>query len=214
MNKELITYYRNRAKEYEAIYQKPERQADLESATRILQQTFTDKIIIEISCGTGYWTQNIAKTAASIFATDINETVLEIARNKQYENENVKFGIADFNNWEEANKYCTLFGGFIWSHILLQDIKEFLTIINRFVLPGGTVVFIDNNYVAGSNTLIAQTDENGNTFQERTLQDGSAYMICKNFPTENFVRECLKEFATDIKFIILEYYWLVIYHSR
>src|SRR5450432_2947469 len=144
MNTDLITYYRDRAKEYENIYLKCERQDDLKTATAILQDRFTNKNIFEISCGTGYWTEKIAKTATSIFATDINETGIEIARPKNYGNAEVMFGIADFYSYQPNTKYESLFGGFIWSHIQLQDLQSFLNKINRFVSPGGTIVFMDN----------------------------------------------------------------------
>ena len=183
MNTDLISYYRDRAKEYEKIYLKPERQHDLKEAAIILQNFFSNKEIFEISCGTGYWTEKIAKKANSIFATDINETVLEIAKHKDYGNTDVSFGIADFYNYQSTKKYQGLFGGFIWSHIQKQDLKKFLIKINSFVLPGGSIVFIDNNYVEGSNYPITKTDEQGNTFQTRKLEDGSLHLVRKNFPT-------------------------------
>jgi hypothetical protein len=37
MNKDLVEYYKERAKEYELIYAKPERQEDLKKAAEILQ---------------------------------------------------------------------------------------------------------------------------------------------------------------------------------
>ena len=36
--------------------------------------------LIEVACGTGYWTNHISKTATSIYATDINESVVKIAK--------------------------------------------------------------------------------------------------------------------------------------
>ncbi|MEP7143231.1 MAG: class I SAM-dependent methyltransferase, partial [Ferruginibacter sp.] len=154
MNEDLIFYYKQRAKEYENIYLKPERQDDLKTATTILQETFIKKDIFEIGCGTGYWTEKIGKTASSILATDINETVVEIARKKDYKNAAVTFGIADFYSYEETKKYEGLFGGFIWSHIPVQHLYKFLFKISKFVLPGGTVVFMDYNYEEGSNRPI------------------------------------------------------------
>ncbi len=213
MNTDLISYYRERAKEYENIYLKPERQDDLERATAVLQDIFKNKNIFEINCGTGYWTAVLAKTAASIFATDINETVIEIARQKHYENANVAFGIADIYNYEAPKKYEHLFSGFIWSHIQVQYLQDFLKEVNRFIMPGGMVVFMDNNYVEGSNLPVTKTDEQGNTFQTRKLKDGSVHLVRKNFPSEAFIKEQLKDIAKDIQFISLEYYWILIYRT-
>lgn len=211
MNTDLISYYKERAKEYEKIYSKPERQDDLKTITTILQDSFSGKDIFEICCGTGYWTERIAKTAASVYATDINESVLEIAANKYYINQNVKLGIADIYNYQPPKCFEGVFGGFIWSHIQVQDLTGFLKIINQFALPGGQVVFVDNNYVEGSNLPITYTDEYGNTFQTRKLQNGTDHLVRKNFPTEEFIREKLKGFAGEISFINLKYYWVLIF---
>ncbi len=66
MNSDMVSYYKDRANEYEKIYSKPERQNDLLLAGQILQDIFHDKEVFEIACGTGYWTEKISKTAHSI----------------------------------------------------------------------------------------------------------------------------------------------------
>jgi ubiquinone/menaquinone biosynthesis C-methylase UbiE len=208
MNQDLISYYKDRAKEYEKIYSIPERQADLKNSGIILQNIFDGKHVLEIACGTGYWTERIATTAASIFATDINETVLEIAKQKGLPNQ-VTFGVADIYNFPDRNKFESLFGGFIWSHILLQDLDKFLSTINSFVSPGGIIVFMDNNFVKGSNHDIAKTDEQGNTYQARKLENNTSHLVLKNFPTKDFVLQKLSSIATEINFINFTYYWLV-----
>lgn len=213
MNTDLITYYKYRAEEYEKIYSKPERQDDLKSAATILQEIFAHKNVLEIACGTGYWTERIATTAASIFATDINETVIDIAKRKGLSSNQVTFGLADIYNFSAHNKFKNVFGGFIWSHILLQDLDKFLSTINSLVSPGGTVVFMDNNFVEGSNHPITKTDEQGNSFQTRKLEDGTTHLVLKNFPIESFLRTTLAGIATDFKFINLKYYWVLTYKT-
>lgn len=213
MKSNLIAYYNQRAKEYETIYQKPERQNDLEKAALILQQTFSNKNIIEIACGTGYWTEKIATTAASIFATDINDTVIEMAKNKHYPNNNITFAIADFHSYEPALQYAGLFGGIIWSHVPLQDLHKFIAKANTWVTPGGIVAFMDNKFVQGSNLPITKTDQQGNTFQTRVLKNGSTHEVLKNFPAKKLMLEKLKGNAEDVQFIELEYYWIIIYKT-
>ena len=75
---DLVTYYAKRAAEYEAIYQKPERQSDLRELENLLRRDFAGRNVLEIACGTGYWTERVASVADSIVALDINESVLEI----------------------------------------------------------------------------------------------------------------------------------------
>ena len=213
MNTDLISYYKKRAKEYENIYLKPERQNDLLRAAMILQDIFTNKKIFEIACGTGYWTEKISQKALSIFATDINDAVLEIAKNKEYAKSNVTFGLADFYNCQLSEHYEGLFGGFIWSHILVQDLDSFLVKINSFVSPEGQVVFIDNNFKGGSNHPITMTDAEGNTFQIRKLEDETDHLVLKNFSTKDYILKKLEGFAKNIKFYDLEYYWILTYKT-
>jgi ubiquinone/menaquinone biosynthesis C-methylase UbiE len=214
MNTDLVAYYKARAAEYEKIYAKPERQEDLKEATTILQHVFAGKEVLEIACGTGYWTERIAKTAASIYAIDINESVLEVARLKDWSNQQVTFGLADLFDFPYDKKYESLFAGFIWSHILLQDLDQFLSLANNLVVPGGTVVIMDNNFVEGSNHPITSIDAHGNSFQARQLEDGSSHLVLKNFPTEEFLREKIKGIAGDIQIFNLTYYWILCFTTK
>ena len=213
LNSEIITYYKDRAKEYEKIYSKPERQNDLLVAEKILQDTFADKDILEIACGTGYWTQKISITSKSILAIDINDAVIEIARSKTYSPGEVSFQTADIFNLTFAAKHKYLFGGFIWSHIKLEDLNNFICKVHSIVEDHGTIVFMDNNYVAGSNLPVTQIDNLGNTYQTRTLENGTAHKVLKNFPTETFIRQLLTDRATEITFMNLQYYWILKYKT-
>lgn len=210
MNQDLVSYYSDRAKEYEKVYLNPAEQGDLQTAEKIFQDIFANKTVLEIACGTGYWTERIAKTATSILATDINESVIEIARSRQ--EENINFAIADMFDFSSEKKFDAVFGGFIWSHILLQNLDEFLKRVKSLLCSKGTVVFIDGNAVAGTNhdlKNITKIDKFGNTFQTRKLENGSSHLVLKNFPTKEFLYQKLSKIATDIKFINLDYYWIV-----
>ena len=50
----LTHYYAARAREYERIYAKPERQSDLERVKAQLPPLFAGCRVLEIACGTGY----------------------------------------------------------------------------------------------------------------------------------------------------------------
>lgn len=211
MNNDLIQYYKARAEEYERIYLKPERQEDIASSAKILCDLFQNRSVVEIACGTGFWTSHFAKAAHSVFATDINLAVIEIARQKKISNPNVKFEVKDLYNFEPEKKFQSLFGGFIWSHIPVQDLDLFFETINKLVDKNGTVVLMDNLYVEGSNLPVTEKDEQGNTYQARKLDDGSTHRVLKNFATESFLKEKLKERAVHIKFISLNYFWILSY---
>ena len=78
MNSDIVSYYKDRAKEYEKIYSKPERQNDLLLAEQILRDTFADKDVFEIACGTGYWTQKLSATAKNIIAQILMKPLLKL----------------------------------------------------------------------------------------------------------------------------------------
>jgi len=78
----LVDYYAQRAREYEETYLKPERQEDLRYLKNRLEELREDRIVLELACGTGYWTEVMKHSAKSIIAIDFSTEVLQIARSK------------------------------------------------------------------------------------------------------------------------------------
>src|SRR4051812_37380782 len=81
---------------------------------------------LKIAGGTGCGRKRIQKPATSILATDINAAVLEIAKSKAYAPATVTFELADIFQLPTYLPFESLFGGFIWSHIPLQQMNDFL----------------------------------------------------------------------------------------
>ena len=65
----LQDYYAARAREYERIYARPDRQADLRKLEKLIPDALRARSVLEIACGTGYWTQHLARTAKGVVAT-------------------------------------------------------------------------------------------------------------------------------------------------
>ena len=65
---DLQAYYAQRAASYEEIYAKPERQTDLAILHQRLRTLFAGQRVLEIACGTGYWTADLAASAAQVLA--------------------------------------------------------------------------------------------------------------------------------------------------
>jgi demethylmenaquinone methyltransferase/2-methoxy-6-polyprenyl-1,4-benzoquinol methylase len=180
---DLQAYYARRAAEYETIYAKPERQADLARLRTDVAEAFRGRSVMEVACGTGYWTPHIALHAARVDAFDINEETLAIARTKAVDPARVRFATADAYALPAAGPPCdAAFAAFWWSHVAKRDLPRFLRGLHSVLAPGARVVFIDNRYVAGSSTPISRTDTGGDTWQTRTLADGSRHDVLKNFP--------------------------------
>jgi ubiquinone/menaquinone biosynthesis C-methylase UbiE len=185
----MQTYYAARAGEYDAVYEKPERQADLRRIEQWLPSVLHGQRILEIACGTGYWTQFLAPVASFIVAIDSAQETLQIARQRVPAG-NVSFAVGDaYAPKREDGPFSAAFAGFWLSHVPRERQAEFLTSLNAALEPGARVVFLDNRFVEGSSSAVSEPDEHGNTYQTRTLGDGSTHRVIKNFPSEAQLHE-------------------------
>ena len=208
----LETYYARRAAEYEKIYDKPERQGDLARMRADIPALFKGARVLEIACGTGYWTPLIAAQAESVTAVDFNEETLAIARSKRYPRQNVRFRQADAYALPDfGNRFSGCYAGFWWSHVPVGRLDAFLEGLHGRLEPGAIVAFMDNRYVEGSSTPLSRTDAEGNTYQSRRLADGTTHEVLKNFPTAQEMRLRLGRFASAVQFVQYPYYWLASY---
>lgn len=205
----LAEYYQQRAAEYEEIYTRPERQADLAELRRILPPLVAGRNVLEIAAGTGYWTQVLAPAAASITATDLNPETLELAAAKDFEGATPRLLVADaFKLDMVPGEFDLVFCGFWWSHIPRADVQRFLAGVSARVAAGTPMLILDNMYVEGSVHPIARTGPDGDTYQLRRLQDGRQYEVLKNFPTERQLAADLAPWATGLRNTELTHYWL------
>ncbi len=209
---DLAAYYARRVAEYDRIYDKPERRSDLEALRALFCRQLAGHDVLEIACGTGYWTEPISRTARSVLATDIIDEALERAQAREYPNGRVKFAKADaYTLAQIPADFTAAFVGFWWSHVERQRIPEFISSLHAKLQPDALVVLADNLYVEGSSAPIARKDVYGNTFQRRTLEDGSTHEIIKNFPSESDLRDVLHGVAHDMRYTALHYYWCLTY---
>jgi SAM-dependent methyltransferase len=200
-------YYAARAREYDSIYLKPERQHDLRRIESWLPTVLSGRSILEVACGTGYWTQFIAPVAKNIHAIDSSPETLAVAR-ERVPAQHVQF--------VEGDAYCLPlltprpsggFAGFWLSHVPQASVRSFLRSFNKALCHGAKVVLVDNRFVEGSSTPISHRDAEGDTYQMRPLADGTSHQILKNFYTEEALRAVLAGIADDFRFHGWEYFW-------
>lgn len=215
MKTDLIDYYGRRAEEYERIYAKAERQSDLGSIKEMLRDAFRDHEVLEIACGTAYWTEVIVQSAKSVMACDVSPEVLHVARHKSWGSAAVDFRQADAYALPEfGRQFSAAFAGFWWSHIPQHRIAEFLHSMHAKLSCGSRVVFIDNRYVEGSSTPIARTDEQGNSYQLRKLKDGSIHEVLKNFPSKEELLHAVADKASAPEVTFTDYFWILSYELK
>ena len=206
---DLVSYYARRAAEYERIYAKPERQADLRVLEARIRKMLSGRKVLELACGTGYWTDVFAAQAMQVTALDVNEEVLEIARSKRSAGSvhfvrGSAYEIPQFGRVHDA-----LFAGFWWSHVPLEKIDAFLEAATRSVAPGALIAFLDNRHVESSSTPVSRRDAQGNSYQARRLDDGSRHEVLKNFPVESELIQRASRHGWGANVDLLEHYWLL-----
>jgi SAM-dependent methyltransferase len=207
----LRDYYAQRAPVLEQDYAIEEREDDLEEMEERVCEMLMGQKVLELACGTGYWTQQIADFAESVHATDFCPELLEIAQTKEFDNDNVDFALTDAFALPaaEAGRYSAGFAGFLWSHVRREDQSKLLKQWCAAIGSGSTLILIDDNEVEGETLPVARTDLEGNTFHIHTMADGSRVEVIKNFPTDSYMRKKFAAVARDIRIYRNEYYWML-----
>lgn len=206
-------YYKHRAGEYEKIYYReiPERRQEITDEETRLRTLVAGKRVLEMACGTGYWTKVMSETAAHVTASDIWPEMLEQTRQKKFGCP-VELVVADMfeHPWPEQ-AFDLVAVGFWFSHQPKQEFDKFFELLRKPLKPGGKIWLIDNNPPAeGTDHELVRRDEFGNNFKRRYLENGESHVILKNYYEEGELRgifePTLKIEALDYK----KYYWSVV----
>jgi len=209
---DMAAYYARRAAEYERVYFKPERQDELRAMEAWLPGVFAGRRVLEVACGTGWWTPFGARDARSWLATDLNPETMAIARAKTLP-PCVRFATVDAYTLEGlgSTPFDAAFAGFWWSHVPLTQLPGWLATLHARLEPGARVVMMDNLYVAESSTPVTRRDDDGNSWQTRTLADGSVHEVLKNFPTQAQALAAIGPRARGVEWITHHHYWILSY---
>lgn len=210
---DLIAYYAARAIEYENVYKRddPAQQAEQMELANALKSTLTDRAVLEVACGTGYWTQFLAETASSVVATDVVPAVLEVARQKDFDPARVSFQIGDAYELSGIEgDFNGALAAFWLSHVSRTRIRGFLAELHARLQPGSMVFLCDNVYVPGVGGVLSEADRDGDTYKRRTLEDGTQHVVLKNY----FGRaklESLFSGGKDVDIHIGKFFWWASY---
>jgi demethylmenaquinone methyltransferase/2-methoxy-6-polyprenyl-1,4-benzoquinol methylase len=207
----MIDYYAARATEYDQVYLKPERQADLRAIEGWLPDLFAGKSVLEVACGTGYWTQFLAPRSACIIGVDASVETLQVARTR-VPRDKVQLLVGDAYRLPfPPGSFEAAFAGFWWSHVPRSCLGQFLGDLHAALAPDARVVFLDNRFVPGSSTAIAERDADGNTYRTRRLADGSLHRVLKNFPSRKELFAAVDGLACEPRYHAWQHYWALEY---
>jgi ubiquinone/menaquinone biosynthesis C-methylase UbiE len=98
--------------------------------------------VLELGCGTGYFTKEINETGAKITAIDISPDLLDIAR-KKIRSENITFQVDNAYELTFADRtFDTVVGSSVLHHL---NIGKAISEMYRVLKSGGTIVFTEPN---------------------------------------------------------------------
>jgi SAM-dependent methyltransferase len=98
--------------------------------------------VLELGCGTGYFTQELVRSGADVVAIDVSPELLEIARtNCSAPNVQYQIGNAYALSYDDA-----VFDSVVGSSVLYHlEIEKALRDVYRVLKPGGTIFFTEPN---------------------------------------------------------------------
>ena len=185
---EQVRYYRARAPEYDdwalrtGLFDRGSRDkakwfaeiAELEAALERFNPTGR---VLELACGTGQWTERLARHADELTAVDAAEEVLE--RNRERVGDGVLHIQADMFDWKPDRIYDVVFFSFWLSHVPMERFRHFWELVDEALVPGGRVFFIDNLASRAAADLDPEHSGPDPRSVVRKLSDGRAFRVWK-----------------------------------
>jgi SAM-dependent methyltransferase len=206
----LARYYAATAPQYDAAVNRPERADDLAVLRARVAELVRGHAVLELACGTGYWTEVMAATAASVLATDAVATMLDLAKARALPADVVTFRQLDARRLpDDVGGATCVFIGFWWAHLTRDEQDAFLAQLRGRVAKNALLVLVDDEYVEGESLPIARTDLQGNTYEIATTPDGERVELTKNYPSDSALRKRLGGTVKEIRIERLEYYRLL-----
>ena len=131
--------------------------------------------VLELACGPGTFTSELARRATSIDALDASPEMLEIAAARTAQATNVRFVQADLFTWTPNRRYDFVFFGFWLSHVPPERFASFWSTVASALAPNGRVMFVDD----GHRTTEELTHGPQSSTIERQLRDGRRFRAVK-----------------------------------
>jgi 2-polyprenyl-3-methyl-5-hydroxy-6-metoxy-1,4-benzoquinol methylase len=210
----LRRYYDQRASVYDDMYLRrdPMWRKDLESLADEMAKALSGRSVLEVACGTGFWTEIVAKTAKRVVAVDSSEKMLELARKRKKRSAIVEYVHCDAYSLEEiSSKFDAGLANFWFSHVPKSRIEEFLCGFHNRLERSAIVFMADNRYVPGIGGQLITKLGIEDTFKLRECSDGSKHEVLKNYYDRDALEQLFTSQASDLKIHEMQYFWSVQY---
>src|SRR5947208_12965316 len=145
--------------------------------------------VLELGCGPGDFTRELAQHAQSVTAVDSSPRML-VRNEAEVAQPNVRYVEADVFEWTPDTTYDVVFFGFLLSHVPPRLFERFWRLVRACLRPSGRVAFVDED------DRVAHYDDvrviEGVPMARRRLADGREFDIVKVFwePEELAVALC------------------------
>jgi len=209
-------YYSKRAHEYEQIYYRddPIRQGEQKKIAEEMKKIFYNKNVLEVACGTGFWTVFLSETANKIVAIDNSKEVLEIAQSKSYKC-TVSFQKSDAYNIPFS--VCSFEGGvanFWFFHIPKDKIKLFLSGFHKVLSNKAIVFIVDNVFNESIGGKLIRSKSDDNTYKIRVLKNGDKYKIIKNYYSKEELLNIFSGYGNLLNIYYGNCFWYICYELK
>ncbi|WP_020653472.1 class I SAM-dependent methyltransferase [Massilia niastensis] len=209
-NDPVAGYYERNAARYDKGYDRPERQDDLAGVRAQVKALLGGHAVLELGCGTGYWTALLDEVAASVVAVDASPAMVALARERGRGLSKVDYRVADaFDLPQDLERFSAVFVGFLWSHLVRERQEVLLAHLRMRLGKDVLLVLLDDEYVEGSSLTIARTDLQGNTFEIQADADGTRHELPKGYPTDSQLRKRLGPVVREIRIMRWDHYWML-----
>ena len=211
---DMQEYYNLRAAEYEEKYHRaePARQREQEAIAGALRELFAGRTVLEVACGTGYWTEVAAGVAQRVVGVDGSKEMLAIARAKPFAEGKVELVLGDaYALVEVPGTFTGGLANFWLSHVPRSRMAEFLAGFHAKLEAGAAVFMADDVYIPGVGGELVTPEGAEDTYKRRTLADGTSHLIIKNYYSKADLRELFTPFAADLRIHVGECHWWVAY---
>jgi demethylmenaquinone methyltransferase/2-methoxy-6-polyprenyl-1,4-benzoquinol methylase len=154
--------------------------------------------VLELACGPGGFTRELARHARSVTAVDASPRML--ARNeREVASPNVRYVAADLFAWTPETTYDVVFFGFFLSHVPPGAFATFWDLVRACLCPGGRVAFVDEDDRNAHYDDVRIVD--GVPLARRTLVDGRSFDVVKVFWDPDALATRLREldWAVDVR---------------
>jgi hypothetical protein len=141
--------------------------------------------------------------------------MLNIARQKAYPSQNVRFLLADAYGLDTVpGSFDAGLANFWISHVPRAKLDAFIRGFHERLGEGSLVFMIDNLNTPGHGGEFVSEPNSADTFKLRELSDGSVHKIIKNYFEECELVELLEPHSRNLSIETATYYWWLTYSVR